>query len=235
MIPEMTRVALLSRKDEMIREDPTFDRKKFLFYLSRSDYQKRWGKGYRQPGAGTRVLAWFLKMMPKIGPFRALQFKIPTTQTEGMYIKGVDRTVEDFQTLLQRADANELRLENRDCDTGKETAFGEYRLERRDVRATAGETGGTRFRSGFFCATRPTSLATMRNPHRDRYRGAIKNSGQRLKGNWISSRRPALPGPNINPWPTHFGSRTSDLIHDLSSPSRKRYLNYELSCSCLFT
>src|SRR5678816_4150890 len=46
IIPEMTRVALLSRKDQLIKEDPTFDRKKFLFYLSRTDYQKKWGEGY---------------------------------------------------------------------------------------------------------------------------------------------------------------------------------------------
>jgi hypothetical protein len=128
VIPEMTRVALLSRKDELVKEDPNFDRKKFLYYLSRTDYQKQWGKGYRRPGAGTRVLAWFLKIMPKIGPFRALQFKIPTSQTEDMYIKSVDLTVEDFQTLLRRADGGALRLENRDCDTGKQTSPGEYRL-----------------------------------------------------------------------------------------------------------
>jgi hypothetical protein len=128
VIPEMTRVALLSRKNEMVKEDPTFDRKKFLYYLSRTDYQKQWGKGYRRSGPGTRVLAWFLKIMPEIGPFRALQFKIPNTQTEDMYIKSVDRTVEDFRVLLRRADGDALRLENRDCDTGKETVFGEYRL-----------------------------------------------------------------------------------------------------------
>jgi zinc dependent phospholipase C len=128
IIPEMTRVALLSRKDQMIKEDPNFDRKKFLYYLSRTDYQKEWGKGYRQPGVRQRILAWILRIMPKIGPFRALQFKIPTTQTEDMYIKSVNQTVEDFQTTLRQADREALHLENRDCDTGKETSPGEYRL-----------------------------------------------------------------------------------------------------------
>src|SRR5712692_9264498 len=128
VIPEMTRVALLSRKDQMIKEDPNFDRKKFLYYLSRTNYQKEWGKGYRRPGVRERILAWFLKIMPKIGPFRALQFKIPTTQTEDMYIKSVNQTVEDFQTTLRQADGEALHLENRDCDTGKETSPGEYTL-----------------------------------------------------------------------------------------------------------
>jgi len=112
----------------MIKEDPTFDRKKFLYYLSRTDYQKEWGKGYRRPGLRQRMLAWILKIMPKIGPFRALQFKIPTTQTEDMYIKSVNQTIEDFQTTLRQADRETLHLDNRDCDTGKETSPGEYRL-----------------------------------------------------------------------------------------------------------
>ncbi len=128
MIPEMTRVALLSRKDQMVREDPNFDRKKFLYYLSRTNYEKEWGKGYRRPGVRERILAFFLKIVPKIGPFRALQFKIPTTQTENMYIKSVNQTVEDFQTTLQRSDARTLQLNNRDCDTGRKTTPGEYRL-----------------------------------------------------------------------------------------------------------
>jgi hypothetical protein len=128
VIPEMTRVALLSRNDQMIKEDPNFDRKKFLYYLSRTNYQKEWGKGYRRPGVRERILAFFLKIVPKIGPFRALQFKIPTTQTEDMYIKSVDLTIEDFQTTLRQADGKALHLDNRDCDTGKETSPGEYGL-----------------------------------------------------------------------------------------------------------
>lgn len=127
VIPEMTRVALLARKKEMVKEDATFQKKKFLYYLSRTNYQKEWGKGYRQPGAGARVLAFFLKIIPKIGPFSALQFKIPSTKAEDSYIKSVNLTVEDYKAKLREARSSELQLENRDCDTGKETAFGEYR------------------------------------------------------------------------------------------------------------
>ncbi len=128
IIPEMTRVALLSRKKEMVKEDPNFDRKKFLFYLSRTDYEKEWGKGYRRPGLGARILAWFLKIVPKKGPFKAVDFKIPTTKSEDMYIKSVDRTVEDYHTLLRKADGHSLHLDDLDCDTGRETAPGEYQL-----------------------------------------------------------------------------------------------------------
>jgi hypothetical protein len=128
VIPGMTRVALLSRRDEMVKEDPNFDKKKFLFYLSRANYEKQWGRGYRRPGFGTRVLALFLKIIPKVGPFKAVNFKVPTSQSEDLYIASIDRTVEEYRARLNQVAGNHLHLENLDCDTGKETRPGEYAL-----------------------------------------------------------------------------------------------------------
>ena len=128
VIPEMTRVGLVARKKEMVKEDPTFNKKKFLYLLSRGNYEKEWGKGYRRPGLGTRILAFFLRVVPKVGPFSALQFKIPSTQTEDLYIESVDNTVAQYRAYLRQAQRPELHLENTDCDTGKIASFGEYRL-----------------------------------------------------------------------------------------------------------
>ncbi len=121
LIPDMTRVALLSRRDEIVKDTPNFDRKKFLYYLSRSDYKREWGTVYRKPGIGTRILAFFLKIIPKVGPFNAVNFKIPTKQTEDMYIKSVDSTVEGYSSMLQKLkQAASLDLPNLDCDTGRQ-------------------------------------------------------------------------------------------------------------------
>lgn len=128
VIPEMTRVALLSRKDQLIKETPNFDRKKFLFYLSRSGYNKEWGTKYRRPGLGTRILAFFLKLVPKIGPFKAVSFKIPTPQTEDMYIKSINATVESYAGMLRDVKQPDFRLVNLDFDTGREAKAGEYSL-----------------------------------------------------------------------------------------------------------
>jgi len=128
IIPEMTRVALLSRKDVIVKDTPNFNKKKFLYYLSRSNYEHEWGTVYRKPGVGARILAFFLKLIPKVGPFKAVNFKIPTRQTEDMYIKSVDATVENYAVLLHQANDSNLDLPNRDCDTGRETRPGEYAL-----------------------------------------------------------------------------------------------------------
>jgi len=128
LIPEMTRVALLSRRDVIVQDTPNFDRKKFLYYLSRSNYEHEWGTVYRKPGIGSRILAFILKIMPKVGPFKAVNFKIPTKQTEDLYIKSVDATVENYAGLLREEDKGKLFLPNRDFDTGHDTRPGEYVL-----------------------------------------------------------------------------------------------------------
>ena len=128
VIPEMTRVALIARKKEMVAESPNFHARQFRYYLSRANYQREWGKGYRKPGFGTRVLAFFLKLVPKVGPFKALDFKIPTRTTEDLYVASVDRTLDTYRLLLVDVGTKSLHLPNTDFDTGRITHAGEYAL-----------------------------------------------------------------------------------------------------------
>jgi len=128
IVPEMTRVALLARNKQLVAETPNANARKFRYYLSKADYQREWGKGYRRPGFGTRVLAFFLKFVPKVGPFKALDFKIPTRKTEDLYIASVNRTLDNYKNVLGEVNANDLRLTNTDFDTGRVTHAGEYKL-----------------------------------------------------------------------------------------------------------
>jgi hypothetical protein len=127
-IPELTRVALLNRRQEMVRDTPNFDERKFLYHLSRTNYEKDWGKGYRKPGFTERLLALLLRMIPKIGPASALAFKIPSPQAEDLYIKSVDHTFDDYSRLLRQVRDGNLDLPDTDCDTGRKTAPAEYPL-----------------------------------------------------------------------------------------------------------
>jgi len=127
-IPEMTRVALLTKKDEMVKENPSFAKKKFLYNLKRSEYEKEWGKKYQKPGFGARIMAVIFKIIPKVGPFRAIAFKMPNPDTETLYLKSVNTTVEDYRVDLRELKTGQLQLANMDFDTGKPTTPGEYRL-----------------------------------------------------------------------------------------------------------
>lgn len=74
------------------------------------------------------MLAFFLRIVPKVGPFKALAFKIPTTQTEDMYIKSIDTTVDNYDSLLRAEKSEKLELINLDFDTGRPAKAGEYAL-----------------------------------------------------------------------------------------------------------
>jgi Zinc dependent phospholipase C len=126
-IPELTRVALVSKKDEL-QALPNFSPKKFRYLLSRTEYERNWGKNYERPGCGAKFLAFIVRLMPKIGPFRTLDIKPPTPETEKMYIKSVEDTVTFYDKLLTAFETHQLDLPNRNYDTGNPTAAGEYAL-----------------------------------------------------------------------------------------------------------
>src|ERR1700745_3366369 len=46
LIPQMTQVALQTHKKDLMRETPNFAKRRFLYRLSRSGYEKEWGKDY---------------------------------------------------------------------------------------------------------------------------------------------------------------------------------------------
>ncbi len=128
LIPEMTQVALQTHKKEIMAERPDFAKQKFLYRLSRSSYEKEWGKDYTKPGFGARVLAIFLRYVPRIGPFKGLGFKNPTPQTEDMYFKSINTTVDQYRTFLHAVGNDSLQLPNTDLDSGQPTKAAEYSL-----------------------------------------------------------------------------------------------------------
>jgi hypothetical protein len=128
MIPEMTKIALRTHKKDMMRETPSFAKRKFLYRLSRSDYEKEWGKDYKKDGFKIRLFSILLRYMPKIGPFKALAFNNPTAQTEDMYFKSINTTVDQYRIFLEQVRTGSLELANCDFDSGKETKAAEYSL-----------------------------------------------------------------------------------------------------------
>jgi hypothetical protein len=128
LIPEMTQVALQTHKKDLMRERPDFAKEKFLYRLSRSDYEKEWGRDYTKPGFGTRVLSTLLRYMPKIGPFKGLGFKNPTPQTEDLYFKSINTTVDEYRAFLEEVRTDSLVLPNYDLDRGQPTKAAEYLL-----------------------------------------------------------------------------------------------------------
>src|ERR1700720_3242766 len=128
MIPQMTQIALRTHKKDMMKEYPDFNKKKFLYRLSMSEYEKEWGKDYTKPDFGTHVWSIIFRFIPRIGPFKSLNFKIPTPATEDLYFKSINASVDQCRIYLKEVGTDTLVLPNRDFDTGNETGAGEYSL-----------------------------------------------------------------------------------------------------------
>jgi zinc dependent phospholipase C len=128
LIPKMTQVALETHKKDLMRETPDFAKQKFLYRLSRADYERSWGKTYTRPGIGTRILATLLRLVPKIGPFKGLGFNNPTPKTEDLYIKSINTTTDGYRALLEQVRAGTLALPDCNLDDGARTRAGEYSL-----------------------------------------------------------------------------------------------------------
>ena len=128
VIPEMTKVAWETKKDEIEKNNPGITQEKFLYRVSRAEYEKDYGNQYEKPGALAKTLAFFVRILPRVGPLKTLSFKPPTPEAERMYLESVNASLELYRTLLGRVDAGRLDLQNKDFDTGESTRAGEYKL-----------------------------------------------------------------------------------------------------------
>jgi len=131
MLPKATRVAWSLKKSEIMKDQPSMTKKKFLYNISRSDYRQFWGKDYQGPSIGESIVAFFVKILPKIGPLRVLQLKTPTPDTERMFEASFNQALDQYRQLLHEVADGEPTVPNDNFDTGTVTGPGQYPLEDR--------------------------------------------------------------------------------------------------------
>ena len=102
-------------------------RKKFLYNLSRSSYEKEWGTEYHKPGFWTRILMFLLRLFPWKGPFSALKIRTPTPEVEKLFMASFNATVDRYKTILANVDTGGPELPNENFDVGGATPIGKYK------------------------------------------------------------------------------------------------------------
>jgi hypothetical protein len=126
VIPGMTKVAWQLKKETLVKEIPGVTKRKFLYNVSRSSYEKQWGKQYQREGIRVRLVAWVLRIVPKVGPFKSLAFRAPTPEVEKLFMASFNATVDSYRALLAQADSPGFALVNENFDTGLPTEAGQY-------------------------------------------------------------------------------------------------------------
>jgi hypothetical protein len=128
ILPALTKVAWQLKAPAIRKDAPGITRKKFLYNLSRSSYEKNWGGTYQRPGIRSKILAGFFHIVPRVGPFKALAFEKLTPETEQLYMVGFNASIERYRELLTAVGGGRLHLSNDNIDVGAVTTAGKYRL-----------------------------------------------------------------------------------------------------------
>ena len=102
LIPEATRIAWSLKGKEIKADEPGATHRKFLYNLSRSQYEKQWGKDYQRPSRKERFYAFLYKLLPKIGPLKVLQLKTPTPETEKLFEESFNASVQEYRKIIER-------------------------------------------------------------------------------------------------------------------------------------
>ncbi|RPD45462.1 hypothetical protein DNI29_18960 [Hymenobacter sediminis] len=132
LIPIASRAAWQSQKKEIRQLSPQARRREYVYKESEREYRKRYGTDYEHPGTGARVLSYFVRVLPKIGPLRPFAFKLPTPEAQKLFRASFQDVQRNYCSLLEQEPIDTTaiapRLPNADFDTGKPTKLGEYAL-----------------------------------------------------------------------------------------------------------
>jgi hypothetical protein len=121
VIPRTTKVAWHMKKHEIQNSHPSEVRSEFIYNVSHSEYRKDWGTVYEKPGISAHIKAFFLRLVPKVGPFSALAFHPPTPAVEQLYMHSFNETLKDYRGMLAAQQEGRLQLPNDNFDTGELT------------------------------------------------------------------------------------------------------------------
>ena len=114
-IPKATKVAWELKKDDIVQSMPGTNIESFVYH-------------YRKPGLGTKLLAAVIRIVPKVGPLKAMAFHPPTPQTEKLFLQSFDMTVDRYRELLVAERAGRLHIPDENFDLGEPSKAGAYKL-----------------------------------------------------------------------------------------------------------
>ena len=128
IFPVITKEAWATKKHQILKQYNTANSKNFKFKMRRRQYNKQFGKDYKRPGFSAKMLSFFMRVMPKVGPLRALKFRPPTPQSEVYFDRSFDTILVHYSSRISRLPQHHLSLQDIDFDTGLPTANCEYAL-----------------------------------------------------------------------------------------------------------
>jgi hypothetical protein len=128
LIPELTRVAWRDERKKILQITPAVSESSFVYTYTREEYEQEFGTGYLKPGWLARIVGFFYRILPKIGPLKPLTFKKPTPDAEALFESSFVDARAQYGAVLAALGRGRLDLANTNFDTGQASTLGTYRL-----------------------------------------------------------------------------------------------------------
>ncbi len=132
LVPTAARSAWHYKRKDIMKLSPGACRRDYLERTSPKKFRQEYGTEYEKPGFGARVISYFIRVLPKIGPLKPFAFKLPTPEAEKLFRSSFRTVMTAYCADVARQPADTaaapLALANQDFDTGHPTRAGEYSL-----------------------------------------------------------------------------------------------------------
>lgn len=128
LLPTVVRTAWVIKKNDIKKQNPSANAHNFHYKMSKKAFNKEFGSARQKPGFKAEVLSFLIRIIPKIGPFKALRFRDVGPQGEKLFIRSFDTTLVHYDEALAKLRDGQITLPDVDYDTGKPTVIGEYGL-----------------------------------------------------------------------------------------------------------
>ncbi|WP_035564609.1 zinc dependent phospholipase C family protein [Hymenobacter sp. IS2118] len=132
LIPTAARAAWHYKRKDIMKLSPGARRRDYLERTSPRQFEKEYGTEYERPGFGARIISYFIRVLPKIGPLKPFAFKLPTPEAQALFKSSFRGVMANYRADIARqpadTSASPLTLPNTDFDTGRPTRAGSYAL-----------------------------------------------------------------------------------------------------------
>jgi hypothetical protein len=126
--PLLTKAAWKAEKKKVNEGEEKFTSNVQLFKLDKKAFKKCYGKHFKKRGIGSTFLSFIIKITPKIGPLKPLDFKVPKDKVVQNFLNSFNRVKKEYGEAIDQLNSGSINLVNKDFDTGKHSLLGEYCL-----------------------------------------------------------------------------------------------------------
>jgi hypothetical protein len=128
IFPQLTKAAWRSKRSEILKQNQTATARNFHYRMRQREFYTAYGRDVERARFGARFVAGLLRIIPKIGPLKALKPVIPNAEAEKLFIQSFDTVSAHYRIALLYLKSGGDNLANINFDTGHPTQPGIYEL-----------------------------------------------------------------------------------------------------------